>query len=231
MTKALNITQPTKQRIHKVHRLLAAEYPDTVLGNKRNPLDEYLYIYLSLRTHERGFDAAYKGFKRRFPTWQSAFRATRKQIARAIRPAGLADQKAGRIKQALRIIKSAFGEVSLRRLKHCSADDAEAFLMRLPGIGVKSARCIMMYALGFDVLPVDTHVARISTRLGWIDVGQTDLHDELQDLVPPSLRFGLHVRFVQHGRAICRGQHPKCARCCLAGICQRVRVTQTGQPN
>jgi endonuclease III len=219
------VVQPTKQQIRRVHRLLTAVYPESTLGNKRNPLDEYLYIYLSLRAHERGFEAAYKGFKRRFQTWEVAFHATRKQIAAAIRPAGLADQKSERIKQTLRIIKSEFGELSLRKLKQLPPEDVESFLARLPGIGVKSARCIMMYSLDFAVLPVDIHVARISARLGWIDgTARRNLHEEVQGLVPPDLRFGLHVRFVQHGRDVCRGQYPKCARCCLARVCERVGV-------
>jgi endonuclease III len=196
-------------------------------------LDEFLYIYLSLRTHERGFQTAYSNFKLRFPSWESAFRATKKQIASAIAPAGLATQKAARIKESLRIIKTEFGELSLRKLKYLAPADAEKFLIRLPGIGVKSARCIMMYSLGHEVLPVDTHVARIAARLGWTseNSNSAELHDELEVLIPPRARFGFHVRCVQHGRAICRGHFPACNRCCLAGVCPRNGVVDISEPH
>ncbi len=227
------MARSTSTRVREVCRRLAAEYPVSRLGNKYNPLDEFLYIYLSLRTHESGFQTAYKRFKRRFPSWESAFQATRKQLESAIAPAGLAVQKAQRIKESLRIIKAEFGELSLRKLKHFEAIDAEKFLLRLPGIGVKSAKCIMMYSLGHSVLPVDTHVARIAARLGWTAKtgSRVELHDELEALVPPPSRYGFHVRCIQHGRDVCRGQFPQCDRCCLANICPRNGVVDNNGPN
>jgi endonuclease III len=165
-------------------------------------------------------------FKRRFPSWLSVWKADRREIATAIKSGGLAKQKAGNIKRALGIIHDEFGEVSLRCLKNMKRQEAEDFLLKLPGIGVKSARCIMMYSLGFGVLPVDTHVARITYRLGWVNTQNTErLHAELERLVPSKWRFCFHVCCVQHGRAICRGQYPKCDVCCLARVCKKVGIT------
>lgn len=214
---------PRRHVVRRVCGSLEAEYHDRSLGNKRNPLDEYLYITLSLRTHEWGFQESFRRFKRAFPSWDRAYFATVREIARAIRPGGLARQKAARIRATLRVVKKRFGEVSLRKLKHWSKTDVEAFLMSLPGVGLKSARCIMMYSLGLDVLPVDTHVARVSIRLGWVErASGKELHRRLDDVIPQKYRFAYHVGAVQHGRAVCRGQHPRCGRCCLRKFCARI---------
>ncbi len=209
--------------VSKICEVLRGTYSVTSLGNKRNPLDEYLFILLSLRTHEKGLEASYRGFKEAFPSWTAAARATANQIAKAIETGGLSRQKAQRIRKALRHIKEEFGEVSLRKLRRMTQEDAERFLLALPGVGLKSARCIMMYSLGFEILPVDVHVSRISTRLGWVPkAGSTVHHRLLEDIIPPALRFAFHVCCVQHGRAVCRGQYPKCEICCLSDHCPRV---------
>lgn len=217
--------KPDRRRVLTVCKRLAAEYPDTRLGNKANPLDEYVYIMLSLRTHEPGLLASYCCFKRTFPSWASAASASKRQIEKAIATGGLARQKAERIKSALRQIQTQFGEVSLRGLRTMPRTEVERFLLQLPGVGIKSARCIMMYSLGFDVLPVDVHVARISRRLGWVRAaGTVSLHESLERLIPPGKRFAFHVNCVQHGRSICRGQDPKCDICCLSEHCQKVGI-------
>jgi endonuclease III len=209
----------------RAYEKLTASYPYDSLGNKANPLDELLYIVLSLRTHESGFRAAYSGFKRAFPAWAMACKASRRQIAGAIAAGGLAKQKAFRIKAALDMIQAQFGEPSLRRLKRAPVEEVERILLALPGIGAKSARCIMMYSLGFKVLPVDVHVARVSQRLGLVPrVTHSKLHGLLERIVPPDFRYAFHVYCVQHGRRVCRGQYPQCGRCCLADICPHIGV-------
>ena len=219
----------TQSEVRWVCNTLSLHYRDRLLGNKRYPLDEFLYIILSLRTHERGYTTAYKQFKSRFPSWIDAYRATTSAIASAIRPGGLALQKARRIRNALRLIKARLGEVSLRKLKDLPPNDVERFLLNLPGIGLKSARCIMMYSLSCDVLPVDTHVARICKRLGW---GKNEknmaLHRRLDKIIPRRLRYAFHVCCVQHGRVICRSQYPRCYACCLSSICPKIGACTQG---
>jgi endonuclease III len=208
-----------------VCRLLAREYPQTSLGNKNNPLDEYLFILLSLRTHRAGYEAAYRRFKHRFPAWKTAFRASVRQIAKCIAIGGLSDQKAKHIKGALRQVMQAYGELSLRKLRGMPQDQVMEALLRLPGIGVKTAKCVMMYSLGFSVLPVDTHVARVAYRLGWTYSDQpVTVDQELEHVVRPSLRSRLHVLLLQHGRSVCRSTKPHCEACCLAKVCPRVGV-------
>jgi len=219
---------PSRRRcdVRRVCAALEGQYPDRSLGNKRNPLDEYLYITLSLRTHSTGLHRAYRQFKAQFPSWALARQASRKAMEAALRPAGLARQRGDRIMRALAIIEAELGEVSLRELKRMSETEAERFLLRLPGVGLKTARCVMMYSLGFNVLPVDTHVARVSRRLGWIPaVSPGDPHALLAEVVPPSMRFIYHVCCVQHGREVCRGVRPRCSQCCLERFCRRVGVS------
>ena len=216
----------SRAEVTAVCECLAKTYPASRLGNKRNPLDEYLFILLSLRTHEGGYTRAYRSFKHTFRSWLDVDKASVGKIAAAIRVGGLADQKAQRIKRAIGVIKDVLGELSLRKLRSYDPDDAEMFLCMLPGIGVKCARCIMMYSLGMRVLPVDTHVWRISRRLGWLDDGCTaiEAHSALARLVPERKHFRFHVTCVQHGRVCCRGQYPRCSTCCLLRYCRRVGV-------
>ena len=206
--------------VYQVCNLLSQHYPSSKLGNKKNPLDEYLYIILSLRTNESGYKSAYESFKKRFRSWHDAEQVSVKDIEEAIRIGGLGSQKAKRIKAAFKFIRNELGELSLRSLKSMTQEQVETFLMKLPGIGIKSARCIMMYSLDYKVLPVDTHVARISRRLGWVEVySSRELHDELEQIVPPSLRYSFHIYCVQHGRAVCRGHIPRCDVCCIFEYC------------
>lgn len=217
------VHHPSNHMVRKICKLLQAKYSLSFLGNKRDPLNEYLYIILSLRTHERGFTASYKSFKRRFPSWSLAHKTTVSQIASCIKVGGLARQRASRIKSALKYIHETLGELSLRTLRKWPQPKVESFLLKLPGVGPKSARCIMMYSLGFRVLPVDTHVARISKRLGWISGNNPSLmHRNLEDIVPPKLRFLFHVCCVPHGRSVCRGQAPRCSSCCLEICCPKI---------
>jgi endonuclease III len=221
----------TPKTTSHVCRILGRAYPYTRLGNKRNPLDEYLFILLSLRTHRAGYEAAYQRFKRRFPTWGSAFHAPLAEIAKCITIGGLSGQKARYIRAALQEIREEYGELSLRKLRGMTRGQAMRSLLRLPGIGLKSAKCIMMYSLDYPVLPVDTHVARVAYRLGWTGSDQPARVDpELERLVRPGLRHELHVLFVQHGRSVCRGRKAHCDRCCLAKACARVGVARANNP-
>jgi endonuclease III len=218
--------------IRAVCDLLSQQYQMSNLGNKRNALDELLYIILSLRTHELGYSESYRRFKARFPSWTLAATASEDDIRDAIKPGGLAVQKAAHIKQALILIQAEFGEVSLRRLRQMEKADAMRFLLRLPGVGVKTAKCILMFSLGFEVLPVDTHVARVCNRLGWLGRGaRPKAHEAIEKLIPPELRRRFHVACVMHGRAICRGNHPRCDICCLAKLCPKIGINGLRKPS
>lgn len=200
----------------------ARYYPDSNLGNHEDPLDEYVYIQLSLRTHQKGLELAFGRLKRRFASWTEAKEAGPREIEEAIRPGGLSAQKSTRIVAALTLIEREFGTVSLDSLREMSAHRVEDFLLKLPGVGIKTAKCIMLFSLGFQVLPVDTHVARIATRLGWVQEGwpSKKLHAELESIVAPELRHQFHVCCIQHGRRVCRNTQPKCGRCFVREFCK-----------
>lgn len=208
--------------IVKVNSLLKDEYHSPRLGNKCNPLNELLYIKLSLRTTGPSFERVYKVFKRRFPRWEDVFKAAVKEVAKALFNAGLSNQKARNLKTVLYKLKADFGRVSLAPLKDLSDGEIEDYLSSLPGVGKKSARCIMLYSFGREVFPVDAHCFRIIKRLGWLkqDGKYNDkTADEIQSMIPVGLRYSLHVNMVAHGRLLCLERYPKCKICPLLKLC------------
>lgn len=152
----------------EVCRLFEARYGKPRLGNKSNPLNEYLYILLSLRSTYWSFEKVYKNFKRKYPKWEDAYRADFSEIAETIIKACLSNQKLRYTKNTFRKIHNDFGRLSLSCLKNYKDERSEEYLIKLPDLGIKSARCNMMYSLDRDVSPVDTHIQRISERLGLI---------------------------------------------------------------
>lgn len=216
--------------VYRVDALLSGAYGDPRLGNKANPLDELIYILLSVRTQGVVFERAYRAYRRRFPQHELARRARVSTIASVIQEAGLADQRARSIKRALNAIYEQLGETSLRQLRVWSDDEVEHFLIGLPSVGIKVARCIMMYSLDRQVFPVDTHAWRICRRLGWVRASNShgtcsnkDMN-RLQGKIPPDLRYSLHVNMVAFGRGICLAKKPKCDICPIRGSCKRVGV-------
>lgn len=211
-----------KKDICFVNRILEKHYCSPRLGNKKNPLNELLYIQLSLRTTGPSFERVYNYFKKRFPKWGAVYDAPQKDVAKALFNAGLSNQKAANLKKALNKLKEDFGKVSLAPLTSYSDEAMEAYLCSLPGLGKKSARCIMLYSFDRQVFPVDAHCFRIVKRLGW---GRGDAKhndkaaDKIQQIIPPEFRYALHVNMVAHGRALCLDRHPKCSICPLLNVC------------
>jgi endonuclease III len=204
-----------------VLRLLEGAYEESTLGNKCNPLDELVYILLSLQTNEARYQDVYRRFKRRFPRWADLESATHEEVAAAIVEGGLSGQKARHLKAIIAKLREDFGGVSLRRLARMDTPDAEEYLCSLPGVGIKTARCVLMYSLRRDVFPADIHCLRVMTRLGWLrwqgERAET-FAGAAQAAVPAGLRMSLHVRLVQHGRAAC-GSTPRCGGCVLRAVC------------
>ncbi len=145
------------------------------------------------------------------------------ELAVLLADAGFSRQKARWIKRSLELVVERFGALSLSETSSWSDAEVEAFLTTLPGIAVKSAKCVMMYSLGREVLPVDTHLRRLAERLGWVPPGLSErrIHRALEALVPSGLRFALHVNAIWHGRSICRAIRPRCDACVLREGCER----------
>lgn len=184
-------------------------------------IDEIVATVLSQHTSDVNSERAFAELKRRFPAWQQVADAPVDQVADAIRSGGMADQKARRIQQVLAAIDEREGRIDLGRLNDLDDEAVEAYLLALPGVGPKTAACVLTFAMGRAAFPVDTHVHRIAARLGWIPAAATadKAHQLLAPLIPPEIRYDLHVAMISHGRNVCRAQRPRCDACVLSDLC------------
>lgn len=198
--------------------------------NKRDPFSELIFIISSLQTTETQYLAAYSRLRAALPKHDDFLSVSHARLASLINGAGLAQQKADCLIGCARMIRARFNRVTLSPLRGMSDEDCEAFLTSLPRIGLKTARCIMMYSLDRAVFPVDTHCWRIGLRLGWVRNTTSDSQprkremDRFQAKVPPEHRYSLHVNLVALGRDICRKQKPKCSLCPVRQTCRRIRA-------
>ena len=185
------------------------------------PLDSLIGTILSQHTSDRNTDAAMERLKARFDTWVEAADASPAQIAAAIRPAGLHRRKAATIRTVLRQIRDARGQTDLGFLRRWPTTKVRDYLLALPGVGPKTAACVLMFCLKRPVLPVDTHVHRVSRRLGLIGPKTTaeQAHDVLAEMVPDEKVYAFHMLLIQHGRQVCHARRPDHAACCLRDVC------------
>jgi endonuclease-3 len=177
---------------------------------------------LSQHTTDASADAAYRRLRERFPSWSAVADADRRAIAAAVRGAGLARTKAARIRDILRRIRRERGSVDLGFLRSMSTEDAMAYLTAFRGVGPKTAACVLLFGLGRDVMPVDTHVHRVVGRLGVVGRPATRerTFEALSGAAPRGKARSLHVNLVRHGRAVCRARAPRCGDCVVRGRCR-----------
>lgn len=222
----LLVRPPTRRRVTAVVDRLRATYGDPRLGNPTDPVADLVFVLLSARTPPSRGRATYDALRTRYSCWEDLLAAPEPDLAALLAPAGLARRRSHQIRGAIAAIRAAFGSVTLDPLRNRSEGDAEELLVSLPGVSRKTAKCVMMYTLGFKVLPVDVHVHRISSRLGWITIPRPEQsHAALEAIVPPALRYSLHVGCVAHGRAACTARAPQCPSCVLLSCCARASVT------
>jgi endonuclease III len=214
-------SRPGPDEVATVARLLERQHGSADLGNRADPVEELVWIPLTRQTHRSNA----------LRCWQRIVAAggpaallgmPEERLASLIADGGFARQKARWIKGSLVMIVERFGALDLSGTAGWSDAEVEATLVTLPGIAIKSARCVMMYSLGRRVLPVDTHLRRLAERLGWVCSGLSErrIHDQLAELVRPELRYGLHVNAVWHGRSVCRALDPRCEACVLLTRCR-----------
>jgi endonuclease III len=220
----------TRSHLIEAHRRLLPRYGLPTLGNKPDPLDELVFICLAARTGYRQFERLYDELRATFPSWDDLADADVADIEDAIREAGLARKRALWIKGLLDEIRRRVGRLSLDCLAEMDDEEAEEFLCSLPGVGQKTARCVLMYSLHRDLFPVDTHARRILERLGLLDPTLHPLksHDVGQGLVPVGFRRDLHILFVVHGREVCLATAPRCETCVLLDLCPTGRANANG---
>ena len=185
-----------------------------------HPIAELVRTVLSQNTNDRNRDAAFERLRRRLPTWVAVRDAPVEVVEEAIRPGGLSQTKAPRIQEILRRLPQAEGKPTLDWLADAQRDDALGFLTGLPGVGRKTAACVMIFALGRPEIPVDTHVHRVGGRLGLFpERASFELaHDEMLRITAPEDAYELHVNLITHGRRVCRPR-PRCEECGLRRMC------------
>ena len=187
-------------------------------------VSELVCTILSQNTNDANRDRAYTALRDKFPTWEQVRDAPVKQIVAAIRPAGLANQKGPRIQNALRRIaeRDPQGRLNLDFLADLPVPEAKQWLTSLDGVGPKTAASVVLFSLNRPAFPVDTHVHRVTTRLGLIPPGTSadKAHDLLEALVPPEWYFAFHINLIEHGRAVCKAQRPQCDGCPLRKQCE-----------
>jgi endonuclease III len=212
----------------KAMELLRLRYRDFNHYNLADPLDELIFIICSTRTTEMGYRDTYGALRRRFPTNEILSTASVSEIADALIRGGLARKKAAQIHGILDEVRARFGRPALEELRSWADAECERFLLGLPGVGKKVARCVMLYALGRDVFPVDENCWRVSVRLGWIRrtrrnrSGSPRDEDRLQAKLPPRLRYSLHVNMISLGREFCTPKNPDCFGCPLNSLCPKI---------
>src|SRR6266516_4150594 len=219
--KGVPMTVPGPAGVAAVQRRLRAHQGAFVPKPRLPVLDEVVTTVLSQHTSAVNSERAFARLKERFPSWEQVADAPTGEVANAIRCGGIADQKARRIQQILAAVEEREGRVDLDRLHDLDDAAAEAYLLSLPGVGPKPAACVLVFSMGRAAFPIDTHVHRVATRLGWIPANTTadQAHLLLAPRVPPDIRYDLHVAMITHGRTVCRAQRPRCGACVLNDRC------------
>ncbi len=213
--------RPDRRRLLAIRDRLRREYGRPVLHPHRAPVDELVLTVLSQNTNDRNRDVAYHRLRERYPTWEDVRRAPVAEVEEAIRPGGLAPTKAVRIVQIL----DALAGDDLGWMEEAPVDEARDYLVSLPGVGRKTAACVLLFSFGRHDVPVDTHVFRVGTRLGLFRprASLEEAHDEMLRLCPEGDAYEVHVLLIRHGRRTCAARAPRCAECPLRRMCPEGR--------
>lgn len=227
--------RPARRRVHAIRDRLREVYGVPIMPPHEQPLDELVLTVLSQSTNDRNRDIAYERLRERFASWEAVMEAPNEEVEEAIRPGGISKVKSRRIQDILRAIDASpeTGEdgLDLSFLRELSVPEGQAYLCRLPGVGRKTAACVLLFAYGLRDVPVDTHVSRVGARLRLLRPGAPfeELHDEMLDLSPPGQELELHVNLLRHGRRTCHARTPDCANCALRRMCPSSRVRGVGR--
>jgi endonuclease-3 len=203
--------------VRTIRDRLRAAYGRPVLRAHRAPIDELVLTVLSQNTNDRNRDVAYGRLRERFPSWATVRHTPEDEVEEAIRPGGISRVKARRIQDILRSL----GDDDLAWLADADLEEARDYLCSLPGVGRKTAACVLLFSFGRPEVPVDTHVFRVGTRLGLFRPGTSfeEAHDELARLTDREDAYELHVSLIRHGRRTCTARNPRCEECVLLSIC------------
>lgn len=207
----------------EIHARLVDEYgePTWEADDAEDPVGTLVNTILSQNTNDHNRDIAYRQLRERFPTWEEVRNASTEAIVEAVRPAGLAPTKGPRLQEALETIYERQGEISLAFLRDKPLEEAREWLLSLNGVGPKTAAIVLLFSLGRPAFPVDTHVHRVTQRLGLIpdSASREKAHDLLEEIVPEALFYPFHLNVIRHGRTVCVARGPHCEVCVLQDIC------------
>jgi len=212
-----------------VLKRLEAAYGEPPPRRQMDALNELIATVLSQNTSDVNSRRAFQNLKRVFPKWDGVLRADRRKLAATIRVAGLSGIRASRIQGVLKEIRSRFGSLNLKSLSSMDSTEAYEFLKSLTGVGPKTAACVMLFSLHKPFMPVDTHIHRVSMRLGLIEekTATEAAQQFFMKLIPESKLYAFHVNMIRHGRTICRARNPLCPRCVLNPRCRYYRELQS----
>ncbi|HEX6270681.1 MAG TPA: endonuclease III [Anaerolineales bacterium] len=209
------------RRALKIHERLLEFYGEPVWRNPLPAVDELVSTILSQNTNDLNRDRAFNALRGKFAMWEEVRDAETQAVIEAIRPAGLANQKGPRIQQVLRSITEERGSLDLSFLEDLSVDEARAWLMRFSGVGPKTAAIVLCFSLGKAAFPVDTHIYRVTGRLGLRPERMTveQAHPYLEGLFPPKTYYAAHLNIIRLGREICQARRPRCEVCPIIKLC------------
>jgi endonuclease-3 len=216
---------PSAARVARIRERLRAVYGIPSMAPHGDPIAELVLTVLSQSTNDRNRDVAYLRLRERLPSWEAVREAPVAEVEEAIRPGGISKVKSVRIQAILRAIsddpRDPPDELSLDWLGDAPIEQARDYLTALPGVGRKTAACVLLFAYGLRDIPVDTHVSRVGIRLRLLRQGAPfeELHDEMLALTPPGAELEMHVNLLRHGRRTCHARSPSCSECALARMC------------
>ena len=218
--------RPDKRRVRAIRQRLRELYGQPVNEPHGHPIAELIKTVLSQHTNDKNRDRAFAALRERFPSWEEVRDAPLPELEDAIRPGGLAQQKAPRIQA---ILEQLGDPPDLDWTRDAPREESREFLLSLPGVGRKTTACVLIFTWGIPEIPVDVHVHRVGGRLGLFPEGVSldKAHDLMLEIVPPDDAYELHVNLIRHGRAICRPK-PRCGECGLRRMCPWYRENRAG---
>jgi len=208
-------------RALKIHERLLEFYGEPMWRNPLPAIDELVSTILSQNTNDLNRDRAFNALRARFGTWEEVRDAMTLDVIEAIRPAGLANQKGPRIQQVLRSITEERGSLDLSFLEKLTVDEARAWLTRFNGVGPKTAAIVLCFSLNKPAFPVDTHIYRVTGRIGLCPEKMTveQAHPHLESLFPPETYYAAHLNIIHLGREICTARKANCEICPIRKLC------------
>lgn len=221
-----------KRKTARIDRVLTRQYGRKAVELEDDPLDTLVETILSQNTTDANSHRAFRALKKAYPEWDRLRGKPVKRVASIIRSGGLAEIKAGRILDALEFIVDKRGKLDLGFLKEMSPAEAEAWLAQIKGVGPKTRSIVLLFSLGMPSFPVDTHIHRVTKRIGLIGprISREQAQEDLALLVPKKEFYNFHINLIEHGRSVCQARRPKCGVCRISRLCEfymRLRKAQS----